>query len=305
MENPAIALRTGDRRLSSYRLPAGATSVQTGRTGAVKPENLRLTRDEVALGVGRPGGGVRIGVFVTLSQGFFPIPLKFQESLRRISTALSKQELSVRTSVRLSEAISMTARENGLSGIERRLDANDLIVSKTDLAGRITYANRTFMDISGYSESELLGKPHNILRHPAMPRCVFRYLWDTISSGKELFAYVINRCKNGDHYWVYAHVTPTFDHSGKIVGYHSNRRAPLRTAVRQIEPLYRKLLDLEANYRVPRDAWQVSLPVLVSILKDLGQTYDEFIASISPILTVAADSPTGIGQSTLLAGAYR
>lgn len=199
----------------------------------------------------------------------------------------------------------MTERQTTLSGIERRLDANDLIVSKTDLAGRITYANRTFLAISGYSEAELIGKPHNILRHPAMPRCVFRYLWETISSGQELFAYVINRCKNGDHYWVYAHVTPTFDQSGKIVGYHSNRRAPLRTAVRQIEPLYRRLLDVEANCRIPRDAWQSSLPVLVSILNDLGQSYDEFIASISPILTVPAGSPADIGQSTLLAGAYR
>jgi len=195
--------------------------------------------------------------------------------------------------------------DSGLTGIERRLDLNDLIVSKTDLAGRITYANRTFLAISGYSEAELLGKPHNILRHPAMPRCVFKYLWDTIAAGQEVFAYVINRCKSGDHYWVFAHVTPTYDRNGRITGYHSNRRAPLRSAVRQIEPVYRKLLEVEAGYKVPRDAWQASLPVLTSLLSQREQSYDEFIAAISPIAHESMDAGMERDQSAQLAGSYR
>lgn len=170
-----------------------------------------------------------------------------------------------------------------LTGVERRLDPDDLIVSKTDLAGRITYANRTFMSISGYTERELLGKPHNIIRHPHMPRAVFKYLWDTIAAGREVFAYVVNRCKNGDHYWVFAHVTPTFDIAGKIVGYHSNRRSPLASAIRQIQPLYRGLLEVEQQHAAPRDACQASLALLVQTLEQRGQSYDEFIFSISPI----------------------
>jgi PAS domain S-box-containing protein len=194
---------------------------------------------------------------------------------------------------------------SGLTGVERRLDANDLIVSKTDLAGRITYANRTFIGISGYTEPELLGQPHNILRHPGMPRCVFKYLWETIASGREVFAYVINRCKNGDHYWVFAHVTPTFDRSGRITGYHSNRRAPLRVAIRQIEPVYRRLLEAEAGYRSPRDAWQASLPVLTSLLSQRNQSYDQFIASISPVASDVSDEFADRGHTLQLAGSRR
>jgi PAS domain S-box-containing protein len=169
-----------------------------------------------------------------------------------------------------------------LTGIERRLPVDDLIVSKTDLRGRITYANQTFLEISGYAEDEIIGKPHNIIRHPQMPRCVFKYLWDTIAAGREVFAYVVNRCKNGDHYWVFAHVTPTFDAHGRIVSYHSNRRAPLRSAIQQIELLYRRLLAVEQRQGGPRDAWQASLPVLVETLHQRGVSYDEFVFSLSP-----------------------
>src|SRR5208282_4348758 len=109
------------------------------------------------------------------------------------------------------------------TGIERFFEEEEIIVSKTDLKGLITYANRVFVQISGYSEEELLGQPHSIIRHPSMPGSVFRLLWETIASGQEIFAYVNNMSKNGDHYWVFAHVTPTFGAAGEIVGYHSNR----------------------------------------------------------------------------------
>lgn len=197
-------------------------------------------------------------------------------------------------------------RDMRLTGAERHLDQNDLIVSKTDLAGRITYANQTFLQIAGYTEQELLGKPHNIIRHPHMPRSVFKYLWDTIAAGREVFAYVINRCKNGDHYWVFAHVTPTFNASGKIIGYHSNRRAPLVSAVRQMQGIYRKLLEVESGFANPRDACQAALSALVRTLEERGQSYDEFIFSISPIEKHSHFSQRkSSGSAQRLAGARR
>ncbi len=97
------------------------------------------------------------------------------------------------------------------TGIERTFKEDEIIVSKTDLKGIITYANRTFLDVALYREDEVLGMPHSIIRHPDMPRCVFKLLWDTIEEGNEIIAYVKNMAKNGDFYWVFAHVTPTFN----------------------------------------------------------------------------------------------
>ncbi len=131
------------------------------------------------------------------------------------------------------------------TGRERRFREEDTIVSKTDTTGKITYANEVFVAVSGYSERELLGAPHSIVRHPAMPRCIFQLLWEEISQGREIFAYVVNLCKNGDHYWVFAHVSPTFDETGRIVGHHSNRRAPARHVLPKVEALYRELLTIE------------------------------------------------------------
>ncbi|MCA9292986.1 MAG: PAS domain-containing protein [Phycisphaerales bacterium] len=163
------------------------------------------------------------------------------------------------------------------SGVERYFDEGELIVSKTDLKGHITYANLVFQRVAEYTEEELLGKPHSIIRHPAMPRCVFRFLWDRIADGHEVFAYVINLCKSGAHYWVFAHVTPTFNQQGKIIGYHSSRRVPSRAALDQIKPIYDDLLRIESRHRLPREQWEASLPALVAKLESIGKTYDELI----------------------------
>lgn len=178
-------------------------------------------------------------------------------------------------------AIDVGTQKRPLSGVERRLGAEEIIVSKTDLKGRITYANRVFQRIAGYSEEELLGKAHNIVRHPGMPRCVFKYLWDTIAAGQEVFAYVVNRSKNGDHYWVFAHVTPSFDARGEIVGYHSSRRAPKRGAVEEISKVYDVLLAEERRHATPREQWGASIPVLLKFLADRGVSYDEFIFKLT------------------------
>ncbi|HPV77190.1 MAG TPA: PAS domain-containing protein, partial [Gemmatimonadaceae bacterium] len=88
------------------------------------------------------------------------------------------------------------------SGRERSFGEDEIIVSKTDLQGKITYANDVFIRVSGYEEDELLGAPHSIIRHPDMPRAVFKLLWDTLATGREVFAYVNNMARNGDNYWV-------------------------------------------------------------------------------------------------------
>ncbi len=166
------------------------------------------------------------------------------------------------------------------TGREIRYDTETLIVSKTDRFGRITYANRAFEQIAGYTHEELIGAPHSLVRHPDMPRCVFKFLWDTISSGEEIFAYVKNMAKNGDHYWVLAHVTPTFDSRGEIIGYHSNRRCPERIAVERAEGLYATLLTVEAGASSKPDAVVRGLRALQDTLSTAGKAYDELVFSL-------------------------
>ena len=163
------------------------------------------------------------------------------------------------------------------SGVERTFDPDKIIVSKTDAKGVITYANRTFLDIAGYTEVEIIGQPHNIIRHPDMPRCIFKYLWDTIETGKEVFAYVINMAKNGDHYWVYAHVTPTYDNNGTIFSYHSSRRVPDPRPLAIIKELYPSLLAEEKRHSSPKDGLDSSMNMVLSVLGEKGVGYDEFI----------------------------
>ena len=111
----------------------------------------------------------------------------------------------------------------------------DFIVSRTDLRGIITYANQAIMDVAGYDESELLGRPHSIIRHPDMPRCVFQLLWDTIQTGQEIFAFVKNRCNCGDYSWVLAYVTADMKSTTReIDGYYSVCRVPHDNALRSI-----------------------------------------------------------------------
>lgn len=162
---------------------------------------------------------------------------------------------------------------------EVRLEADHFIVSKTDLKGRITYANRTFMNISGYSEPELLGQQHNILRHPDMPRSVFQLLWDTISQGHECFAFVKNMSKDGSFYWVFANVTPDYDNNDNITGYFSVRRQPNRKAIEVIEPIYKEMLAAEKAVGA-RDAIAAGTQVLLSRLQEGNTEYEPFILSL-------------------------
>lgn len=159
--------------------------------------------------------------------------------------------------------------------MELSFNENEIIVSKTDLKGRITYGNEVFIKLSGYEECELLGKPHNIVRHPQMPKCIFKLLWERIQSGEEIFAYVINQSKIGDHYWVLANVTPSFDNDGKIIGYYSVRRKPKNDALKTIQALYATLINTEKSGGV-----NASVKYLEETLRSKGKNYDEFILSL-------------------------
>jgi len=166
------------------------------------------------------------------------------------------------------------------TGIENPYGQDELIVTKTDLKGHITYANDLFVRLSGYSRGEVEGAPHNMIRHPEMPRCVFKLLWDSIMAKKEIFAYVVNLAKNGNHYWVFAHVTPSLDPQGNVVGYHSNRRKPSPEQIATIKPLYAQLSAEERRHNSPKDGIAAAGAMLSTLLKDKGLSYDEYIFAV-------------------------
>ncbi|MGJ4881222.1 PAS domain-containing protein [Bradyrhizobium sp. HKCCYLRH3059] len=166
------------------------------------------------------------------------------------------------------------------TGIEHMLGEEDLIVSKTDRKGRITYANDVFVRMARYSYDELLGAPHSLIRHPEMPRCVFKLLWDTLEAKREIFAYVVNLAKDGSHYWVLAHVTPTLDDQGNIIGYHSNRRRPERAPIERLKSIYKALCDEEARHANAKDGLRASFDMMVAAIKQQGVEYDEFVLSL-------------------------
>lgn len=159
--------------------------------------------------------------------------------------------------------------------MQKEMAENDFIVSKTDLSGKITYCNKIFMKMAEYSEDELLGKPHSIIRHPDMPKAVFKFLWDTIPTKQEVFAFVVNKTKNNNYYWVFTNVTASVDKNGKIIGYYSVRRKPNPKALEVIIPLYKEMIRVEKNEGVA-----ASFKVLTDILQEKGIGYDELIISL-------------------------
>jgi len=159
--------------------------------------------------------------------------------------------------------------------MQRMMKEDDFIVSKTDLKGIITYGNETFIKISGYQEKELLGAPHNIIRHEDMPAIVFKLLWDRIKNKEFINAYVKNKSKNGDYYWVFANVTPSFDDNGKLIGYYSVRRKPSDIGVTTIEPVYAALLEAEKQ-----GGMNASKELLDNVLKSKGISYDELVINL-------------------------
>ena len=128
---------------------------------------------------------------------------------------------------------------------EKEVRSIDLIVSKADKEGNITYVNPIFLKISGYSQGELYDKPHSILRHPDMPKVIFKYLWDSLHQGSDVVAYVKNLCKDGSYYWVLATVKTAKNPDGSFRNYMSTRRCITAGAKEMISELYTKLLEEE------------------------------------------------------------
>lgn len=132
-----------------------------------------------------------------------------------------------------------------VTNVELELSSEKSIVSKTDLKGRITYINPYFIEVSGFTEEELMGSPHNLVRHPDMPPEAFEDLWRSLKAGVPWTGMVKNRCKNGDYYWVVANVTPIIER-GQPVGYMSVRSKPTREQVAATDAIYRRFREGKA-----------------------------------------------------------
>jgi PAS domain S-box-containing protein len=167
------------------------------------------------------------------------------------------------------------------TGVERVLGDDELIVTKTDPRGVLTYANEVFLRLSALHEDETIGKPHNLIRHPDMPRAIFKLLWDALGQRQEVFAYVVNLATDGAHYWVLAHVTPSVDAHGRLVGYHSSRRRPEPGPVAAITEIYAELRAEERRHENSPAGLDASWAKLQGILAARRQTYDEFVWSLT------------------------
>ncbi|NGM20373.1 PAS domain-containing protein [Roseomonas stagni] len=157
---------------------------------------------------------------------------------------------------------------------------DEIIVTKTDPKGRILYANEVFLSVSRMSLASVLGQPHSIVRHPDMPRCIFEMMWKTIAAGGEFFGYVKNMASNGDHYWVFAHVTPSRDAGGAITGFHSNRRKPDAAQIARIEPLYQRLLAAEHAQADRKAGQRQGAELLAAFLAERRLSYEQFAFSV-------------------------
>ncbi|WP_316858873.1 PAS domain-containing protein [uncultured Cohaesibacter sp.] len=167
------------------------------------------------------------------------------------------------------------------TGIEKRFGDSEILVSRTDKTGHITYCNAFFRDFTGYESQSLLGQPHSCMRHPDMPRAIFKIIWDTLEANTEAFAYVQNLTTSGDHYWCFAHMTPLYDDKLELSGYQASRRVPNHTVVRDtIEPLYQELRTIETKIKDKNEALQASTEHLETLLKDKSTSYRNFILSL-------------------------
>jgi len=153
--------------------------------------------------------------------------------------------------------------------VEHEVTDIDVIISKSDAKGDIVYANPIFVKISGYSQAELMDQPHSLLRHPDMPKAIFKYLWDNIQAGREMHAFVKNLCKDGGYYWVLAQVRPAVNPDGSFRNYVSTRKRATPGAKKSIGELYAKLLEIEKNEGV-----EASEKALTAFFNEHGVTLE-------------------------------
>ena len=159
---------------------------------------------------------------------------------------------------------------------EIKLTDKQSIVSRTDSLGVIEYGNDYFQEISGYSEAELVGRPHNIVRHPDMPKVVFKMMWERISKGEDIRAIIKNLAKDGSYYWVLTEFEPKIDPvTNKILSHTAFRRHVPQRAINAIAPIYKKLLEIEKEHNM-----QSSEKYLLEFLEKNNTTYDEYIEKL-------------------------
>ena len=148
----------------------------------------------------------------------------------------------------------------------------DIVVSKSDEEGNITYGNPIFVKLSGYSQDELIGSPHSILRHPDMPKTIFKFLWDQLKNKKEVKVFVKNKTKDGNFYRVYATVRPALNPDGTLRNYTSTRRRSNPKAWELIEPLYKELKEIEES-----QGYEAAEKRLLEFIKEHGgNSLDDF-----------------------------
>ncbi len=182
------------------------------------------------------------------------------------------------------------------------------IVSRTDLKGRITYVNEDFIEASGFVESELIGEPHNMVRHPDMPEEAFADLWNTLKAGRPWTGLVKNRCKNGDFYWVVANATPVRE-GGSVTGYMSVRTRPTREQVSSADQLYRRFRDGTAKGWTIREGRGVKVSPLASfnlparVLEQAGLGGKFALLGLGSLLATALTGFAVFSQSVLVLGA--
>lgn len=192
-----------------------------------------------------------------------------------------------------------------ITQVEHKLRHDQYLISKTDLKGRITYANPAFIEISGFSRDELMGKAHNIVRHPHVPPAAFQDMWDTLHAGKPWTGIVKNRSKNGDFYWVHALVSPIVE-GDQITGYASVRVRPSDEKIRAAEDLYEKVntntlvgYTLKEGHVTPT-GWRRILPWLKAPFKrSLAQRSSQAAGEIKILIEESVSRMnTGVNQAT-------
>ncbi len=155
---------------------------------------------------------------------------------------------------------------------EIKFSKKKFIVSKTDINGIITFVNKNFCEISGYSQDELIGAPHNIIRHPDMPRAIFFLIWNSLLRGEPVSGVVKNLAKSGKYYWVIADLDIKKDKNGEIKSFTAFRRAAPQHVIDEVEELYDTMLNIEK-----RRGMEGSLSYLESYLEEKGMNYEEFL----------------------------
>ena len=154
-------------------------------------------------------------------------------------------ENKIEEKLKAGKRLSKLDAPKNINNNEKVMSENDFIVSKTDTKGYITYCNRIFVEMAGWSRFELIGANHNIIRHPDMPKIAFKILWDLVQNKKEFFGFVKNLRKDGGYYWVFAYITPDLDLNGNIIGYTSFRKKPSQRGIEFLIPIYKELVEAE------------------------------------------------------------